>query len=87
MPSDPLDDVVIEMAGVTEEIPRDVVCVFDAFEDIGRDGELRPLSKLGSLVLALEVDVLHPGVVARGSSLGDVLLEDDNVGIRDGLSI
>ena len=57
--------------------------MLDPFKNIGGEGELRPLSKLGSLVLVVEVDVLHPAVVIRGSSLGDVLLEDDDVGIRN----
>lgn len=83
MSSDLLDDGVIEMARVAQETTSDIVGMLEALEDIGRDRELRPLSKLGSLVLAVEVDVLHPAVVVRGRSLGNVLLEDDDVRIRD----
>ena len=55
--------------------------MLDPFKNIGGEGELRPLSKLGSLVLVVEVDVLHPAVMIRGSSLGDVFLEDNDVGV------
>jgi hypothetical protein len=43
--------------------------MFDAFEDISRDRELRPFSELGSLVLALEVDVLNPALMSSCSML------------------
>lgn len=83
MSSDLLDDGIIEMPRVTQEITSDVICVLDAFEDIGGNWELPSFSKLGSYVLAFEMDVLYPAVVVGGSSLRDVLLEDDDVGIRD----
>jgi hypothetical protein len=83
MSADLLDDGVIEVAGVTQEITSDIVCMLEALEDVGCDGELRSLPKLGSLILAVEVDVLHPAVVIRGSSLADVLLEHYDVGIRN----
>ena len=41
------------------------------------------LSKLGSYILTLEVDVLDPAVVVGSSSLRDVLLEDNDVRVRD----
>ena len=81
MSSDLLDDRVIEMARVTQEIPRDIVGMLEALKDVGRDRELRSLSKLGSLGLAVEVDVLHPAVMITGSSLGNVFLEDNDVGV------
>src|SRR5947207_2523475 len=83
MSSDLLNDGVIEMARVAQETPSDIVCVLDALEDVGGKWELRSLSKLCSDVLALEVDVLHPAVVVGSGRLGDVLLEDDDVGVRD----
>jgi hypothetical protein len=55
--------------------------MLDALKDIGRNRELRSLSKLGSFVLTVEVDVLHPTVVVRGGGLSNVLLEDDDVGV------
>jgi hypothetical protein len=83
MSSDLLNDGVIKMAGVTQEAASDIVGMLDAFKDIGRDGELRSPSKLASLGLAVEVDVLHPAVMIRGSSLGNVFLEDDDVRVWD----
>ena len=71
------------MARVTQEIAGDIVGMLEALKDVGRNRELRSLSKLGSLSLAVEVDVLHPAVMVAGGSLGDVLLEDDDVGIGD----
>ena len=79
MSSDLLNNRVIEMARVAQEIPRDIVGMLEALKDIGCNRELRSLSKLGSFGLAVEVDVLHPAVMIRGSSLGDVFLEDNNV--------
>jgi len=83
MSSDLLNDSVIKMARITQEIAGNIVCMLDALKYISSDRELGSLSKLSPLGLALGVDVLHPAVVVRGSSLGDVLLEDDNIGIRD----
>lgn len=79
MSSDLLNDLVIEVPGVTQEVASDVICVLETFEDIGGDWELGALSELSSLNFSLAVDVLHPAVVVRGGSLSDVLLEDDNV--------
>ena len=83
MSSDPLDHRVIEVTRVTQEATGNVVGMLDPFEDIGGEGELRPLSKLSSLVLVVDVDVLHPAVVITGSSLGNVFLENNDVGVRD----
>ena len=57
--------------------------MLDTLEDIGGDRELPSFSELSSKVLALEVDVLDPAVVVGGSSLGNVLLEDNDVGVGD----
>lgn len=57
--------------------------MFKTLEDVVGDRELRALSKLCSHVLALDMGTLHPAVVVRGSSLGDMLLEDDDIGIGD----
>lgn len=81
MSSDLFNNRVIEMARVTQEIAGDIVGMLEALKDIGCNRELRSLSKLGSLSLAVEVDVLHPAVMIRGSSLGDMFLEDNDVGV------
>lgn len=87
MVSDLLDGGVIEVSRVTQEFRANLVCVFEALEDIAGDRELRTLSELSPLCLALEVDVLHPCVMVGGRLVGDVLLEDDDVGVGDGCSI
>ena len=87
MSADLLDDRVIEMARVTQEVSGDVICVFETLEDIGGDRELRAFAELSSLAFACCVDVLHPAVMVGSLGLGDVLLEDDNVGIRDFLRV
>jgi hypothetical protein len=61
--SDLLNDRVIEMARVTQEIRANLVCVLETLEDVRRNRELRPFPKLGPLVLALSVNVLHPTVM------------------------
>lgn len=81
MSSDLLNDLVIEMTRVAQEVSSDVVRVFHALEDIAGDRELRPLSELGSLGLTVEVDVLHPAMVVAGGCLGNMFLEDDDVGV------
>lgn len=65
MSADLLDDRLIEVARVAQEAASDIVGVFQAMEDIvGRDGELRTLPEFGSDILALEVDVIQPAMVA-----------------------
>lgn len=83
MSSDLLDDRVIEVAGVSKETASNVVCVLHALKDIGRDWELGALSELCSLNLTLQVDVLHPAVVVGSRCLGDMLLENNDVGVWD----
>jgi hypothetical protein len=63
MVSDLLDDLIIEVAGVSQEVASDVVCVLYTLEDICGNWELRSLSKLGTLILSGQVDVLHPAVM------------------------
>lgn len=44
MPSDLLDDVLIEVTRVAKEAISDLVGVLKALEDVGRDGKLRALA-------------------------------------------
>lgn len=69
MSSNLLNDGIIKVSRITQEITSDIVCVFHALEDISRDRKLRPFSELGSLILALEVDVLDPTLMLGGGSL------------------
>ena len=81
--SDELNDGLIEVSGISLEGISNAVHVLNTLEDIRCNRELRPFSELGSLILALEVDILHPVLVGGSRSVGDVLLEDDDVGIGD----
>ena len=83
MSSDLLDDGIIEVARVSQEITCNVVCVLDSLENICGQGELPTFPELSSGVLALEMGVLHPAVVVRGSSLRDVFFEDYDIGVWD----
>ena len=83
MSSDLLDDRIIKMSRITQEVTSNVICVLDALKYIACNGKLPTFSELSSAILTLEVDVLHPTVVDRSSSLRNVLLEDDDVGVWD----
>lgn len=87
MSADLLDDRVIEMPRITQEPASDIVRMLDPLEDIVCQRELGTLPQLGSDVLALEVNVLHPAVMVLSRARSDVLLEDDDVGIGNGLRI
>ena len=87
MSADLLDDVFVEVTGVAQEATGDVVCVLDTLKDVLSDWVLGALAKLSSCRLGGNVCVLHPELVCRCSVLINVLLEDDNVGIWDGLRV
>jgi hypothetical protein len=77
-----LDHRVIKVTRVSQEVGTNLVGMFETFEDIGSDGELGTLSQLRSLSFAFGMNVLHPTVMVRGTLIGYMLLEDDDVGIR-----
>ena len=79
MSSDFLNDRVIKLAGVAQEVPRDIVRMLDSVEDSRGEWELRPLSKL----CPLSVEILHPGVMISRCNLVDMLLEDDDIRVGD----
>lgn len=64
----------------------DIVCVFHAGKH-GVPERKAPLPQLCSGVLADQVLVLDPAMMGSGRRAGDVLLEDDHVGVGDLLSI
>jgi hypothetical protein len=76
---DSLDGLLVEVAGVASEAANDVICVLEAFKDLGGERELGALAQLHPVVLALCVDALHPAVVVFGIAALDVLLEHDHV--------
>lgn len=77
MSADSLDDCLIKVARVTQEVLGDIVCVLHSLKDGLSERELRSFSELGSFILAVQMNVLHPAVVVRGGCLGDMLLEYD----------
>ena len=75
------------MTGIAQEATGNIVCVFDALEDIGGDGELRALSQLGTVNLGGNMCILDPELVVYGSVLVNMVLEDHDVRVGDSLSV
>ena len=87
MPSELLDNSIIEVAGVAKEATSNVECVLYAAEGVIEEGDLGALAQLKLLVLVRRMNVLHPGMMGSSVFVLDMLLELDYVGIRDGLRI
>jgi hypothetical protein len=85
--ADFLDDILIEMAGVAQELARNVVCVLQSGEDRLLIGSHWALAQLHALVGVVIMNALNPQVVSLGGVLGDVVLEDNDIGIRDVLRV
>lgn len=75
MSADLLDDWLIKVTRVTQEVLGDIVCVLQSIKDRLSERELRSFPEFGSLILAVEMDVLDPTVVVKCGGWGDVLLE------------
>lgn len=63
------------MARVPQKVLGDVVSVLHTIKDSISERELRSLSELSSLILAVQVDFLYPAVVVESQGSGDVLLK------------
>ena len=85
--ADLVNDGLVKMTRVTHERSCDVVGVLHAVEDRVKNRKLRALAQLHLGVLSVLVNVLDPVVVSGGQRLVDVVLEDDQVGVRDLLGI
>lgn len=85
--ADLLNDVFIKVTRVSKQAAGDVVCVLQAQEDIVNHGSLTPLLELGLAALGVQVEVLDPIVVLGGKLGGDMLLELDNIAVRDLLGV
>lgn len=84
--ADLLDGGLVEVARVAEEA-ADIVGVLQTLKDGLDQGLLASLAKLEALIALLGVDVLDPRVVV-GSGIGrDVLLELDDVRVRNVLGV
>lgn len=88
MPAHQLDDTLIEVASIAQKAARNVVCVSQTLEDsIVCNRDLTSLPELLLTGLVGKVSVLNPAVVGACIPLGDMLLEDDHVGVRDLLCV
>lgn len=85
--SDLLDNGLVEVASIALETITNLEGVLHALEDIIDNGDLAALSQLKALLLAIAVDVLDPSLVLRGRTVINVVLELDDVRVRDGISI
>lgn len=86
VPANLLDHILVEVTGVAQESGH-VICMLQSIVDHILERELASLLELGAGTLALEMDVLYPAMMASSSMFGDVLLEDDDIRIRDVLCI
>lgn len=80
MSADLLDDILVEVTSVAQQRITNAKGVLHAkVIRLGQTKE-RPLLQLIPL---RTVDVLHPAVMSRSRIRRDVLLEDDDIGVRD----
>lgn len=83
-----LDNRLVEVAGVTLEGVADAESVLHAREELSNVVcELATLAQLEAFLLAAIVDVLDPGVVVGDSGIIDVILELDDVRVRNGIGV
>lgn len=85
--ADLLDDVLVEVTGVALEGVANLEGVLHAREDVIGGGAEATLAQLQTLLLAIVVHVLDPGVVVGGGRIIDVVLELDDVGVGDGVGL
>lgn len=83
---DLLNDGLVKVAGVALEALADVEGVLQTSKGLVCEGS-GALSQLKALLLAMAVDVLDPGVMIRRSCLINVVLELDDVRVRNGLGL
>lgn len=83
---DLLNDGLVKVAGVALEALANVEGVLQTSKGLVCEGS-GALSQLKALLLAMAVDVLDPGVMIRRSGLINVVLELDDVRVRNGLGL
>lgn len=71
------------MTRVAHQATFNVVGVFETLEDGRNNWNLRPLLDFNLFCFNAFVQLLDPVMVLEGQGLGDVLLEDDQVGVFD----
>ena len=88
MVADLLDHVLVEVTGVSLETITNLEGVLHAIEDGASEViNKATLAELEALLLHVTVNALNPGVVITSGRLVNVILELDDVRIRDGLGI
>lgn len=85
--ADLLDDILVEVTGVSHQRSTNVVCVLHTLEESVDDRQLRALTQLNLGGLDAGVKILDPIMVSSSQILVDVVLEDDNVGVWDFLCV
>ena len=84
MVSDLLNNLVVEMTGIAKEITEGIR-VLQAPKYIVDDGNLGAFAELHSCLLRRRVQILNPLMMLRRRGRADVLLEDNDVRVGDGL--
>lgn len=87
MPAELLEHRVVKVAGIAQEATGNVVGVLHALHDLVDDGRTRPLSELKLPLLCRDVQVVDPRMVGSGIVVVHMVLELDNVAVRNVLSI
>ena len=82
-----LDGGILEMARVAKEVASNLEGVGETTVSVVGNGEVTALPKLNALLLTITVELLDPGLVIRSARVAHMLLELDNVGVGDLLSI
>lgn len=88
MPANFFDGSLVKVAGVAQEASANRIGVLQAIKDLAGEGRLATLPQLELTGLLVgRVDIVEPDMVLRGVLIRDVLLELDDVSVRDGLRV
>ena len=82
-----LDGGILEMARVAKEVASNLEGVGETTVSVVGNGEVTALPKLNALLLTITVELLDPGLVIRSARVAHMLLELDDVGVGNLLSV
>ena len=85
MPADLLDDILVEVSSITHHRTTHIESVFHT--EVGGISEAKERTLLQLSPDLGVVDVLHPAVMSRNRIGSNMLLEDNNIVIRDFLGV
>ena len=85
MPADLLDDILVEVSSITHHRTTHIESVFHT--EVGGLSEAKERTLLQLSPDLGVVDVLHPAVMSRNRIGSKMLLEDNNIVIRDFLGV